>query len=204
MLHLPDSCPVLHVRDDIEVCSWHLHEHAWSFYISHPCNLSSLVFPFCSYYDTKAVFLAMGITALVCVAVTVFCFQTKVREWNGCSVCSLSEDVCCQWKRTSLSRVAVRHSLNIHGICDQQQMQRFCCVNGRRSCFRASLNLNLFPTQVDFTSCGGFLCIAAVVLMVIGVVTAIVLSFQYVRTCWPDFILPTCFSVGGGCICVTG
>ncbi|TNN03186.1 protein lifeguard 3-like isoform X1 [Takifugu rubripes] len=63
-----------------------------------------------SYYDTKAVFLAMGITALVCVAVTVFCFQTKV----------------------------------------------------------------------DFTSCGGFLCIAAVVLMVIGVVTAIVLSFQYV------------------------
>lgn len=34
---------------------------------------------FYSYYDTKAVFLAMGITALVCVAVTVFCFQTKVR-----------------------------------------------------------------------------------------------------------------------------
>lgn len=34
---------------------------------------------FGSYYDTKAVFLAMGITALVCLAVTVFCFQTKVR-----------------------------------------------------------------------------------------------------------------------------
>ncbi|XP_034039148.1 transmembrane BAX inhibitor motif containing 1a isoform X2 [Thalassophryne amazonica] len=31
-----------------------------------------------SYYDTKAVFLAVGITAIVCVAVTVFCFQTKV------------------------------------------------------------------------------------------------------------------------------
>uniref|UniRef100_A0A671TZS8 Transmembrane BAX inhibitor motif containing 1a n=1 Tax=Sparus aurata TaxID=8175 RepID=A0A671TZS8_SPAAU len=31
-----------------------------------------------SYYDTKAVFLAMGITAVVCIAVTVFCFQTKV------------------------------------------------------------------------------------------------------------------------------
>ncbi|XP_041806873.1 protein lifeguard 3-like [Chelmon rostratus] len=63
-----------------------------------------------SYYETKAVFLAMGITAVVCIAVTIFCFQTKV----------------------------------------------------------------------DFTSCGGFLCIAAILLMIIGIVTAIVLSFQYV------------------------
>uniref|UniRef100_A0A3Q3W042 Uncharacterized protein n=1 Tax=Mola mola TaxID=94237 RepID=A0A3Q3W042_MOLML len=63
-----------------------------------------------SYYETKAVFLAMGITAAVCIAVTVFCFQTKV----------------------------------------------------------------------DFTSCAGFLCIAAVSLMIIGIVTAIILSFQYV------------------------
>ncbi|XP_042350559.1 protein lifeguard 3-like [Plectropomus leopardus] len=63
-----------------------------------------------SYYETKAVLIAMGITALVCIAVTIFCFQTKV----------------------------------------------------------------------DFTSCGGFLCIASIVLMVIGIVTAIVLSFQYV------------------------
>ncbi|XP_029309041.1 transmembrane BAX inhibitor motif containing 1a [Cottoperca gobio] len=31
-----------------------------------------------SYYDTKVVFLALGITAVVCIAVTVFCFQTKV------------------------------------------------------------------------------------------------------------------------------
>ncbi|CAG5897098.1 unnamed protein product [Menidia menidia] len=31
-----------------------------------------------SHYATKAVFLALGITAVVCVAVTVFCFQTKV------------------------------------------------------------------------------------------------------------------------------
>uniref|UniRef100_A0A3Q2QIX7 Transmembrane BAX inhibitor motif containing 1 n=1 Tax=Fundulus heteroclitus TaxID=8078 RepID=A0A3Q2QIX7_FUNHE len=63
-----------------------------------------------SYYETKAVIIAMGITAIVCVAVTVFCFQTKV----------------------------------------------------------------------DFTSCGGLLSIAAVLLMIIGVVTAIVLSFHYV------------------------
>ncbi|XP_070771313.1 protein lifeguard 3-like [Enoplosus armatus] len=63
-----------------------------------------------SYYETKAVFIAMGITAVVCIAVTIFCFQTKV----------------------------------------------------------------------DFTSCGGLLCIAAVLLMIIGIVTAVVLSFQYV------------------------
>ncbi|XP_070694842.1 protein lifeguard 3-like [Pempheris klunzingeri] len=63
-----------------------------------------------SYYETKAVFVAMGITAVVCIAVTIFCFQTKV----------------------------------------------------------------------DFTSCGGFLSIAAILLMIIGIVTAIVLSFQYV------------------------
>uniref|UniRef100_A0A8D0CNE6 Transmembrane BAX inhibitor motif containing 1 n=1 Tax=Sander lucioperca TaxID=283035 RepID=A0A8D0CNE6_SANLU len=62
------------------------------------------------YYETKAVLLAMGITALVCIAVTIFCFQTKV----------------------------------------------------------------------DFTSCGGLLCIASVVLMIIGIVTAIVLSFHYI------------------------
>ncbi|KAJ8352408.1 hypothetical protein SKAU_G00238840 [Synaphobranchus kaupii] len=31
-----------------------------------------------SYYETKAVFLALGITVIVCVLVTVFCFQTKV------------------------------------------------------------------------------------------------------------------------------
>lgn len=63
-----------------------------------------------SYYETKAVFIAMIITAIICVAVTIFCFQTKV----------------------------------------------------------------------DFTSCGGLLCILAVLLTIIGIVTAIVLSFQYV------------------------
>lgn len=31
-----------------------------------------------SFYNTKAVFLALAITAVVCIAVTVFCFQTKV------------------------------------------------------------------------------------------------------------------------------
>ncbi|XP_029981302.1 protein lifeguard 3-like [Sphaeramia orbicularis] len=63
-----------------------------------------------SYYETKAVFVAMGVTAVICVAVTLFCFQTKV----------------------------------------------------------------------DFTSCGGLLCIVSVLLVVLGIVTAVVLSFKYV------------------------
>lgn len=38
-----------------------------------------------------------------------------------------------------------------------------------------------FSSQVDFTSCGGFLCIAAILLMILGIVTTVVLTFQYVR-----------------------
>ncbi|KAM4609408.1 protein lifeguard 3 [Polymixia lowei] len=72
--------------------------------------LSYMTGTIASYYETKAVFLAIGITAIVCVAVTIFCFQTKV----------------------------------------------------------------------DFTSCGGVLCILAILLMVLGIITAVVLSFQYV------------------------
>lgn len=48
------------------------------------------------------------------------------------------------------------------------------------------LLMTCFSSQVDFTSCGGFLCIAAVLLMIIGIVTAVVLSFQYVRTLWSN------------------
>lgn len=54
---------------------------------------------FHSYYETKAVFLAMGITAVVCIAVTVFCFQTKVEGDVKCVclcrsvACGPSEDV---------------------------------------------------------------------------------------------------------------
>ncbi|KAL0963748.1 hypothetical protein UPYG_G00310460 [Umbra pygmaea] len=72
--------------------------------------LSFLTGTISSFYDTKAVFLTIGITAIVCVTVTIFCFQTKV----------------------------------------------------------------------DFTSCGGLFSILAVVVMVTGIITAIVLSFQYV------------------------
>lgn len=32
----------------------------------------------CSYYNTTSVLLCLGITALVCLSVTVFSFQTKV------------------------------------------------------------------------------------------------------------------------------
>lgn len=37
-------------------------------------------FSFCSYYNTKSVLLCLGITALVCLSVTLFSFQTKVSE----------------------------------------------------------------------------------------------------------------------------
>ncbi|KAJ8350252.1 hypothetical protein SKAU_G00253820 [Synaphobranchus kaupii] len=37
-----------------------------------------------SYYDTKTVFLALGITVIVCIIVTVFCFQTKV-DFTACT-----------------------------------------------------------------------------------------------------------------------
>ncbi|KAG8585218.1 hypothetical protein GDO81_004923 [Engystomops pustulosus] len=36
-----------------------------------------------SYYDTKSVILCLGITALVCLAVTLFSFQTKV-DFTSC------------------------------------------------------------------------------------------------------------------------
>uniref|UniRef100_A0A9J8B2S2 Transmembrane BAX inhibitor motif containing 1b n=1 Tax=Cyprinus carpio carpio TaxID=630221 RepID=A0A9J8B2S2_CYPCA len=73
-------------------------------------TLSYMTGTISSYFDTKAVFLALGITAIVCIIVTIFCFQTKV----------------------------------------------------------------------DFTSCTGLLCALCVVLLVIGIITSIVLSFQYV------------------------
>ncbi|XP_028986890.1 protein lifeguard 3-like [Betta splendens] len=63
-----------------------------------------------SFYDTKAVFLALGVTGVVCVAVTVFCFQTKV----------------------------------------------------------------------DFTKCQGLFCVLGIVIFVLGIITAIVLSFKYI------------------------
>ncbi|CAL8267583.1 unnamed protein product [Lota lota] len=85
-----------------------------------PCNvvllgiftlaMSYMTGTIASYYDTKSVFLAIGITTIVCLAVTIFCFQTKV----------------------------------------------------------------------DFTSCGGLLCILAVLLMILGIVVAVVLSYQYI------------------------
>ncbi|XP_056145411.1 protein lifeguard 3 [Lampris incognitus] len=73
-------------------------------------SMSYMTGTIASYYETKAVFLAIGITAIVCVSVTVFCFQTKV----------------------------------------------------------------------DFTSCGGVLCILGVLVFITGIITAVVLSFQYV------------------------
>lgn len=60
--------------------------------------------------------------------------------------------------------------------------------------------MTCFSSQVDFTSCGGLLCIAAVLLMIIGIVTAIVLSFQYVSLLWSSHLIYSvysCFSAWG-------
>uniref|UniRef100_A0A4W4ETV4 Transmembrane BAX inhibitor motif containing 1b n=1 Tax=Electrophorus electricus TaxID=8005 RepID=A0A4W4ETV4_ELEEL len=46
--------------------------------------LSYMTGTIASYFDTKAVFLALGITAVVCVLVTLFCFQTKV-DFTSCT-----------------------------------------------------------------------------------------------------------------------
>ncbi|NXJ71816.1 LFG2 protein, partial [Rostratula benghalensis] len=40
-------------------------------------------FFFCSYYDTKSVLLCLGITALVCLSVTIFSFQSKF-DFTSC------------------------------------------------------------------------------------------------------------------------
>lgn len=44
----------------------------------------------CSVYDTKAVIIAMIITAVVSISVTIFCFQTKVRAPEGPSLATPS------------------------------------------------------------------------------------------------------------------
>uniref|UniRef100_A0A8C1LTR3 Transmembrane BAX inhibitor motif containing 1b n=1 Tax=Cyprinus carpio TaxID=7962 RepID=A0A8C1LTR3_CYPCA len=86
-------------------------------------TLSYMTGTISSYFDTKAVFLALGITAIVCIIVTIFCFQTKV----------------------------------------------------------------------DFTSCTGLLCALCVVLLVIGIITSIVLSFQYVP--WLHMLYGACGAI---------
>ncbi|KAK2905173.1 hypothetical protein Q8A67_006972 [Cirrhinus molitorella] len=86
-------------------------------------TLSYMTGTISSYFDTKAVFLALGITAIVCIIVTIFCFQTKV----------------------------------------------------------------------DFTSCTGLLCALCVVLLVTGIITSIVLSFQYVP--WLHMLYGACGAI---------
>ncbi|XP_032879411.1 protein lifeguard 3, partial [Amblyraja radiata] len=45
--------------------------------------MSYLTGTIASFYSTKSVFLCIGITALVCLGVTIFCFQTKV-DFTSC------------------------------------------------------------------------------------------------------------------------
>lgn len=41
-------------------------------------HFSNIYFPFNSYYNTKSVVMCLGITAMVCLTVTLVSFQTKV------------------------------------------------------------------------------------------------------------------------------
>lgn len=81
LLYFADSHLVLHVWDNFKVCFWLLYYASAGIFLNVGISFKSLCI-FCSYYDTKAVLLAMGITAVVCIAVTIFCFQTKVRRWE--------------------------------------------------------------------------------------------------------------------------
>lgn len=61
-------------------CTGPRRKHPWNMILLllFTLALSYMTGTISSFYDTKAVFLALGITAVVCIAVTVFCFQTKV------------------------------------------------------------------------------------------------------------------------------
>ncbi|TWW72926.1 transmembrane BAX inhibitor motif containing 1a [Takifugu flavidus] len=61
-------------------CSGPRRKHPWNLILLllFTLALSYMTGTIASFYDTKVVFLAMAITAVVCICVTVFCFQTKV------------------------------------------------------------------------------------------------------------------------------
>ncbi|KAJ0011854.1 hypothetical protein NQD34_012829, partial [Periophthalmus magnuspinnatus] len=61
-------------------CTGPRRKHPWNMILLlvFTLALSYMTGTISSFYSTKAVFLAIGITAVVCIAVTVFCFQTKV------------------------------------------------------------------------------------------------------------------------------
>ncbi|TNM98045.1 hypothetical protein fugu_014291 [Takifugu bimaculatus] len=61
-------------------CTGPRRKHPWNLILLllFTLALSYMTGTIASFYDTKVVFLAMAITAVVCICVTVFCFQTKV------------------------------------------------------------------------------------------------------------------------------
>lgn len=87
MFYFVDSCLVVHVWNNFKV--GFLARYILKVVLDEFCVLITLRI-FHSYYETKAVFLAMGITAVVCIAVTIFCFQTKVDGDVNCASRQLS------------------------------------------------------------------------------------------------------------------
>ncbi|CAF97659.1 unnamed protein product, partial [Tetraodon nigroviridis] len=76
-------------------CTGPRRKHPWNLLLLllFTLALSYMTGTIASYYDTKVVYLAIAITAIVCICVTVFCFQTKVggvssgRCVSRCSAC---------------------------------------------------------------------------------------------------------------------
>lgn len=107
---------------------------------------------FNSFYNTKSVVICLGITVAVCLLVTIFSFQTKVRKiwfFFFCKCCTYGW----QWKSlmgSSLSR----------------------CYLHLISC--------ALSIQLDVTSYQGVLFVFCMVMFISGLVLAVVLPFQYV------------------------
>lgn len=86
---IPDPVTLLHDRDVVQVhlwfpivvllCDFILH-HLVALHLILIC-VFFVVPPLHSFYNTKSVVLCLGITAAVCLLVTIFSFQTKVRSF---------------------------------------------------------------------------------------------------------------------------
>lgn len=107
---------------------------------------------FNSFYNTKSVVMCLGITVAVCLLVTIFSFQTKVRKirffWF-CKYCTYGWEWK-SWMGSSLSRSC------LHLIS--------CALS----------------FQLDVTSYQGVLFVFCMVMFISGLVLAVVLPFQYV------------------------
>ncbi|XP_071990681.1 protein lifeguard 2 isoform X1 [Engystomops pustulosus] len=127
-----------------------------------------------SYYDTKSVILCLGITALVCLAVTLFSFQTKLHLLlllRGHSLMSL----------TSVGGRA-------RSSTGAQRWRQPAAQTNHMLFFEMHPNQSTAPVttpgfyqdaRVDFTSCHGLLFTLVMVLLFSGLFLVVLIPFQY-------------------------